>query len=127
MPIFQMSSNLSHSDIPAPFHKDLTTMLGQLLQKNPNHNSVRISTDQFLTCGGTTEACAFDNFASTLNTVGKDNDAYVKAIPEIKHEKVRIDDSRFTSFLSDPPANEGGSLGLTLDSVRRRLQAAPAA
>ncbi|XP_055352583.1 uncharacterized protein LOC129598622 [Paramacrobiotus metropolitanus] len=104
MLLFQLSTNLSKSDFPAHFHEDLTKMLGQLLQKNPNHISVSISTDQFLTCGGTAETCAFGSLASTGNFV-----------------------SKFTLFLSDYPASEVGFHGMARDSFRQRSQTAPAA
>ncbi|XP_055354438.1 uncharacterized protein LOC129600072 [Paramacrobiotus metropolitanus] len=127
MPLFQLSTNLSKSDFPAHFHEDLTTMLGELLKKNPRHISVCISTDQFLTCGGTTEACAFGNLASIGNFAGKNNDVYVEVPSEFIHEKLGIEDARFTLFLSDYPANEVGFHGMTIDSFRKRSLTPPAA
>ncbi|XP_055347615.1 uncharacterized protein LOC129594818 [Paramacrobiotus metropolitanus] len=148
MPLFQLSTNLSRADFPQHFHEDLTLILGKLLNKNPRvsklpseilptnvcseldlsqHILVCICTDQFLTCGGTTEACAFGNLASIGNFAGKDNDAYVQVVSEFIHEKLGIQDSRFTLFLSDYPSNEVGFHGMTIDSFRRKSQTAPAA
>ncbi|XP_055347590.1 macrophage migration inhibitory factor-like [Paramacrobiotus metropolitanus] len=123
MPLFQLSTNISKSDFPEHFHEDLTQMLGQLLKKNPEHITICVSADQFLTCGGTAEACAFGNLASVGSFYGKNNDGYVRAVFEFIKEKLGIESKRFTLFLSDYPPNDVGFNGMTIDSFRRSLPA----